>query len=70
MHKQKIKAMSNGKSKELTATQKSKIFSEFNKTRVKSDLEFKYNIKIPTIIRVLKTGRCSERIFNVLFKKL
>lgn len=59
--------MKNGKTKILTEKKKSKLLNEWNKTRVKQDLVIKYNIPINTFERVMNAGKCSERIYNILF---
>ena len=60
--------MKNGKSVVLTEKQKSKLMLEYNSCRVKQDIANKYDLSILTIERTIANGRCSERVFNVLFK--
>lgn len=60
--------MKNGKTKILTERQKSQLLSEWNKTRVKQDLVFKYKLNVNTIERAMTSGKCSQRIYDVLFR--
>jgi Mor family transcriptional regulator len=60
--------MKNGKTVELSNKQLSKLLKEVEVSRVKKDIERKYDLSIMTIYNVLQNKRCSERIYQSLFK--
>jgi hypothetical protein len=60
--------MKNGKTIELNQRQLSKLQKELDHFRVKRDFERKYNISIMTVNNVVTNKRCSQRIFQSLFK--
>ena len=60
--------MKNGKTIELSQRQLSKLQRELDQYRVKRDFERKYNISIMTVNNVVENKRCSQRIFESLFK--
>jgi hypothetical protein len=60
--------MKNGKTIELNQRQLSKLQKELDQFRVKRDYERKYNISIMTVNNVVANKRCSQRIFQSLFK--
>ena len=59
--------MANGKTTELKKHQLNVLKKKYDATRVKNDLAKQYNLPVQTIKKVIDTGRCSERIFNILF---
>ena len=60
--------MKNGKTIELNQRQLIKLQKELEQFRVKRDFERKYNISIMTVNNVVTNKRCSQRIFQSLFK--
>ncbi len=61
--------MKNGKTVELSTKQVTKLQKELEQFRVKKDFERKHNISIMTVYNVVSNKRCSERIYQSLFKK-
>ena len=60
--------MKNGKTIELSQRQLSKLQKELDQFRVKKDFERKHNISVMTVYNVVSNKRCSQRIFESLFK--
>jgi hypothetical protein len=60
--------MKNGKTVELSTKQVIKLQKELEQFRVKKDFERKHNISIMTVYNVVSNKRCSERIYQSLFK--
>lgn len=60
--------MKNGKTIELNQRQLSRLQKELDQFRVKRDFERKYNISIMTVNNVVSNKRCSQRIYQSLFK--
>jgi len=60
--------MKNGKTVELSNKQVTKLQKELEQFRVKKDFERKHNISIMTVYNVVSNKRCSERIYQSLFK--
>lgn len=60
--------MKNGKTIELNQRQLSRLQKELDQFRVKRDFERKYNISIMTVNNVVNNKRCSQRIYQSLFK--
>jgi hypothetical protein len=60
--------MKNGKTVELSTKEVIKLQKELEQFRVKKDFERKHNISIMTVYNVVSNKRCSERIYQSLFK--
>jgi hypothetical protein len=60
--------MANGKTVYPTKKQLAKIKKEYGSSRIKKDFLDKYNISLSCYNNVVTNERCSEKIFNKLFK--
>jgi hypothetical protein len=60
--------MKNGKTVELSTKQVTKLQKELEQFRVKKDFERKHNISVMTVYNVVSNKRCSQRIYQSLFK--
>jgi hypothetical protein len=60
--------MQNGTTRYPTKKQLANLQREYNNAPVKKTVLEKYDISMPCLLNVLANKRCSERIFNKLFK--